>query len=1460
MDDCLKTMSAEETDKDIKGMLRPLKEFNEQEHHIMCSELKQLYTAITRARVRVVIYDEDPAARAPLFYYFERLGLCDKVRILEDDAAPGFVKETSAEEWRVRGKNLMDNKVFELAAQCFKKSGDKELENRAIAMTLLTRDEPQLRREGKHKELALLFVEAAERLFAGRSSTLKVAECFHKGGAEALRSAQSSLAKRCFELAGIAYISSLPPDVLGDQRILKKAVSCLQRAEQFDKCAELLVSRGRVRHALKFLYERHEYDRALELTTAHPELHFAPPHELCRENLLRLCASAHALNAKNKVEGSWEKFKGIIKQMSAEDAESQLLRHGYKELLIERLVESGNFRKAARLMSNEDKREEAARILCDTNPEPSMSDLAFGTELLLAQLVCEANVEHREAVLQKAQQLQSRLRNMASHSNDPQAMSLVQAQTVRLELCKHRLSNRPDSSGREAHDALAALSEQLRPADERQDALSLLSERFGSHAILGSSPTVVDNALARVMCGCESFALRQFQVTGARSLSCPDVNAVAKDALELIDGIDGILTSVASKEASMHEYLRLEEFFGISWTTGMCTISRCRKDVMDWMLKHDEGLDSISPTESLAVNPEGDFVLDPAYFKSSLAKYLLVARRRVLTKTSLSLRASQLQLAHLGDKMCEHHCKTSECNACAARLRTERLQNLLLYALMCLTDKKSAEDKHAAQQICVGDAVELRALKGKKSVGNGMEAVVEKVHRFEEWKEMQETPKTGSEITNTPLAAALQHKRKFTQDELESFGLDPKLTCNGFIKAGEKCFAAATLFSVSCTQETTFGKRVELRLDEENLRLVDILSRKSFREVCRRLSEIFLSGESPGPEYKLTGLLPAFLTSRQVELVQRGLRDHLWSVYSQWSKVPVKDRSALILLDILMMLDRMGDKEESMRMLTRIDRDCSREWSAVARKGAPPLHPFSDIVQAHRDGEKGLLHIQALLTQRFIKAHLSAMIPQAHVLRMVLNALALSLVDLARLDVRTAAERVRFDETPFAVLLPASVARWLCSSAFGRDKKVTGEETILCAMQNLHAILQISREDSQVCAKLPPSTVAATSHLISVVSLNHLVTQANDFPSPHHVRWSRMSSESWEELNKLMGTIQHRLTRQMAGGRKACQAPRVYTLPTLTVSCDDPESLLQHMTTQGDPLVLLKSGSAGFTQEAVAPTAAVLWKWIEAGLQGLHSRTTVDSRGVDTERAAITAPPSTPASLVQEAVFTEMGSTQLSVDAQEFVPRSEDWAMSDGFAEDVRQGKLEVEREERAVRIILAFFRRVRWKKRRRDKAAARAGRVDTAAGSAQAGALAAGNIEQFDRFQRLRRYVRAFSCVCAHARTCTETLRPLHVQACTHAHTHTHTHLSQDNCFEHGQHSDRAWYCGKVLMFAQSALGHAEFEATKIRMFRFRKVYEVWSAVERVRMSESKRRKGAGWGAERERAPTKTQMCHNAT
>ena len=39
------------------------------------SELKYLYTALTRARVNVWLFDEDQMARAPMFEYFRAKGL-----------------------------------------------------------------------------------------------------------------------------------------------------------------------------------------------------------------------------------------------------------------------------------------------------------------------------------------------------------------------------------------------------------------------------------------------------------------------------------------------------------------------------------------------------------------------------------------------------------------------------------------------------------------------------------------------------------------------------------------------------------------------------------------------------------------------------------------------------------------------------------------------------------------------------------------------------------------------------------------------------------------------------------------------------------------------------------------------------------------------------------------------------------------------------------------------------------------------------------------------------------------------------------------------------------------------------------------------------------------------------------------------------------------------------------------
>jgi superfamily I DNA/RNA helicase len=61
------------------GALRSL-QFSENKHVLLCEELKHLYTAITRAKNNVVIFDQNPTKRAPFYHYLRRCGLARDVR------------------------------------------------------------------------------------------------------------------------------------------------------------------------------------------------------------------------------------------------------------------------------------------------------------------------------------------------------------------------------------------------------------------------------------------------------------------------------------------------------------------------------------------------------------------------------------------------------------------------------------------------------------------------------------------------------------------------------------------------------------------------------------------------------------------------------------------------------------------------------------------------------------------------------------------------------------------------------------------------------------------------------------------------------------------------------------------------------------------------------------------------------------------------------------------------------------------------------------------------------------------------------------------------------------------------------------------------------------------------------------------------------------------------------------
>ena len=136
----LEMLERESVDK-AKVKSRPLS-FNPEKHKILNSELKQLYTAVTRARAKVWFFDEDEENRRSVFEYFEQLGLADVVTLEagtgeSSDGAQSlenmFSKESSVEEWEKQGAFFYNKKLWKVAEKCFTISGNVEMSQRCKA-------------------------------------------------------------------------------------------------------------------------------------------------------------------------------------------------------------------------------------------------------------------------------------------------------------------------------------------------------------------------------------------------------------------------------------------------------------------------------------------------------------------------------------------------------------------------------------------------------------------------------------------------------------------------------------------------------------------------------------------------------------------------------------------------------------------------------------------------------------------------------------------------------------------------------------------------------------------------------------------------------------------------------------------------------------------------------------------------------------------------------------------------------------------------------------------------------------------------------------------------------------------------------------------------------------------------------------------------------------------------------
>ncbi|BFZ21228.1 hypothetical protein BsWGS_24267 [Bradybaena similaris] len=247
----IKSVKAEATRDSMNGLVeidadvlaqnktRPL-QFDATQHKILNSELKHLYTALTRARVNVWIFDEDNEKRAPMFEYFKARGLvkCMGTEECENvNEAIMFADKSTLKEWRLAGDKYMQRKLYTLAAKCYR-----------------------LAEQPKKERVALAFQSALE---ASRMKTAPRAmrEKYFSSGTQFVECGHLHQAAICFQNSHDFLLSALAFEKIGQ---FEEASGQYTRAQKPIDASRCLEQAGMFGRAIRVLVESEQFDRAID--------------------------------------------------------------------------------------------------------------------------------------------------------------------------------------------------------------------------------------------------------------------------------------------------------------------------------------------------------------------------------------------------------------------------------------------------------------------------------------------------------------------------------------------------------------------------------------------------------------------------------------------------------------------------------------------------------------------------------------------------------------------------------------------------------------------------------------------------------------------------------------------------------------------------------------------------------------------------------------------------------------------------------------------------------------------------------------------------------------------------------------------------------------------------------------------------------------------------------------------
>ena len=130
-------------------------------------ELKRLYTAITRTKSNLWIYDSNQNLRLPMFNYWYKRNLVKVVNTQGNDDHifdVVFAANSAPEQWKAQGDNLMEKRHFEQALHCYQRAGKENeyLVKKADAYCLLQRALNLPESSELRLKAAIKFLETAE--------------------------------------------------------------------------------------------------------------------------------------------------------------------------------------------------------------------------------------------------------------------------------------------------------------------------------------------------------------------------------------------------------------------------------------------------------------------------------------------------------------------------------------------------------------------------------------------------------------------------------------------------------------------------------------------------------------------------------------------------------------------------------------------------------------------------------------------------------------------------------------------------------------------------------------------------------------------------------------------------------------------------------------------------------------------------------------------------------------------------------------------------------------------------------------------------------------------------------------------------------------------------------------------------------------------------------------------------